>query len=395
MKKTVRDFNLKDKKVIVRCDFNVPIENGIITDDTRIVKSLETIEYVLDKGGKLVLLSHLGRIKTESDKEKNSLKLVSERLSELLKKEVKFIPETRGKLVDETVNNLNSGEIILLENTRFEDADGEKESKNNPELGKYWASLGDIFINDAFGTSHRAHASNVGIASNLENGIGFLIEKELNNLEPIIKNPKRPFIVILGGKKVSDKIGVISNLVNIADKIIVGGAMCFTFLKAKGYNVGQSLVEDEHIDFCKNMLSLHGNKIILPIDINVAHEYSPNAKGEIVDINNINYNEMGLDIGPKTINLYKDILKDAKTVIWNGPMGVTEFNNFSIGTKKLCEFLVKQKITVVIGGGDSSAFVKKFGYEDKFTHVSTGGGATLELLEGRLLPGIEVITDKE
>lgn len=394
MKKTVKDFNLKDKKVILRCDFNVPIENGIIIDDTRIVKSLETIEYILSQGGRLILLSHLGRIKTESDKEKNSLKLVSQRLSELLKREIQFIPETSGELVNNAVNNLSEGGIILLENTRFEDVDGKKESGNDIELGKYWASLGDVFINDAFGTSHRAHASNVGVASNLESGIGFLIEKELNNLEPIIKNPKRPFMVILGGKKVSDKIGVINNLVNIADKIIIGGAMCFTFLKAKGYNVGQSLVEDEQIEFCKNILKLHSDKIILPLDINVTLEYSPNAKGRIVDINNISYNEMGLDIGPKTINLYKNILREAKTVIWNGPMGVYEFNNFNIGTKSLCETLSKQKITTVIGGGDSAAFVKKFGYEDKFTHVSTGGGATLELLEGKLLPGIEVIIDR-
>ncbi|MDD4036047.1 MAG: phosphoglycerate kinase [Bacilli bacterium] len=394
MKRTIRDFKLENKKVIVRCDFNVPIENGAITDDSKIKAHLETIKYIIDRNGKVILLSHLGRIESEGDKQKYSLKPIAIRLSELLDRDVKFVPETKGDLVYEAVANMRNGEIIMLENTRFEDLDGKKESKNNIELSKYWASLGNIFINDAFGTSHRAHASNVGIASNLESGIGFLIEKELNNLEPIIKNPKRPFMVILGGKKVSDKIGVINNLVTVADKIIVGGAMCFTFLKAKGYNVGQSLVEDEQIDFCKKVLELHSDKIILPQDINVSLEYSPTVTGRIVDIANINYNEMGLDIGPQTINLYKSILRNAKTVIWNGPMGVCEFNKFNIGTKSLCEALSKQKITVVIGGGDSAAFVKQFGYQDKFTHVSTGGGATLELLEGKALPGIAVIPEK-
>lgn len=394
MKKTVRDFALEGKKVIVRCDFNVPIVDGNITDDSKIKASLDTIRYIIDQQGKVILLSHLGRIKDEIDKPHNTLRPVAEKLSVLLNQAVAFIPVTKGPQVESAIANLSNGDIILIENTRYEDINQNKESNNDYELGKYWASLGDIFINDAFGTLHRAHASNVGIASNLVSGIGFLVEKELNVMTPIINNPKRPLIVILGGKKVSDKIEVIEHLVTIADQIIIGGAMCYTFLKAQGYQVGLSLVEDNQLGFCEEILKQYQQKIILPIDINVALEYAPNAKGRIVSINNINYNEMGLDIGPQTINLYKNVLRPAKTVIWNGPMGVFEFNSFNIGTKSLCDFLSKQKITVLIGGGDSVAFVKKFGYQDKFTHISTGGGATLELLAGKDLPGITIIDSK-
>lgn len=394
MKKTIKDFDLSNKKVIVRCDFNVPIEDNKITDDTRIRESIPTIQYIIDQRGKAILLSHLGRIKSEADKVKNSLAPVAKRLSELLNKEVIFIPYTRGKEIEDAINNMQNGDVVLLENTRFEDADGEKESKNNEELGQYWASLGDIFINDAFGTCHRAHASNVGIASNLPNGLGFLVERELEKISYAIDNPTRPYMVIMGGAKVSDKIGVIENLVKFADKILIGGGMCFTFLKALGYNVGQSLVEDDYLDFCKQILTDYKEKIILPVDINVALEYSPNAKGKIVNINMINYNEMGLDIGPETIKLFKETLSSAKTIVWNGPLGVVEFSNFANGTKQICEFIARQNIKVIIGGGDSAAFVHKFGLVDKIFHISTGGGATLELLEGKKLPGIEIMANK-
>lgn len=394
MKKTIKDFVLENKRVIVRCDFNVPIDKGIITDDTRIKESLPTIQYILENNGKVILLSHLGRIKGEADKASNSLKPVSTRLSELLNKPVTFIPNTKGIEVEQAINSMKNSDIILLENTRYEDIDGEKESTNNIELGKYWASLGEIFINDAFGTCHRAHASNVGIATYLPSGIGFLVEKEVERICNRIDNPIRPFIVILGGAKVSDKIGVIENIVKIADKIIIGGGMCFTFLSASGYGTGLSLVDKENIEFCKRILDQYGDKIVLPVDINVSLEFSPNATGKIVDINMINYNEMGLDIGPKTIEIFKNTLIGAKTVIWNGPLGVTEFNKFAIGTKQICEFLAKQKSDVIIGGGDSVAFVNQFGYKDAFYHVSTGGGATLELLEGKKLPGIEAISNK-
>jgi len=394
MKKTIRDFNLNDKKVIVRCDFNVPIENGVITDDNRIKESIPTIKYIIENNGKAILLSHLGRVRTDLDKKNNTLYPVSSKLSELLNVSVKFIRSTRGKEIEDTVNLMQNGDVLLLENTRFEDIDGEKESSNDIDLGKYWASLGEIFINDAFGTSHRSHASNVGIASNLPSGMGFLVEKEIEKIGYAINKPERPYIVILGGAKVSDKIGVIKNLVKIADKIIVGGGMCFTFLKALGYNTGLSLLEQDYVDFCKEILESYKDKIVLPIDINVSLEYSPSSTSKIVDINMINYNEMGLDIGPKTIQLFKNILRNAKTVVWNGPMGVFEFDKYNHGTKQLCEALVRQNTKVIIGGGDSAAFVSKFGFKDKFFHISTGGGVTLELLEGKNLPGIEAISDK-
>ncbi len=394
MKKTINDYNLSGKKVIIRCDFNVPIENNNIIDDNKIEESLPTIKYVIENKGKAILLSHLGRIKTEEDKVKNSLKPISEHLSTLLNINVKFIPYTGGKEVEEIINSMSDGDVVLLENTRYEDLDGEKESSNDIELGKYWASLGDLFINDAFGTSHRAHASNVGIASNLPSGIGLLVEKELNKMVPVIDNPARPFIVIMGGAKVSDKIEVIDNLVKIADKLIIGGGMCFTFLKALGYNIGLSLLEENQIAFCQKILTSYKDKIVLPIDINVTLEYSPNASSKIVNIDKINYNEMGLDIGPQTIALFKNTLSNAKTVIWNGPVGVYEFDKFNTGTKQLCEVLARSTAKVIIGGGDSAAFVNKFGYQDEFYHVSTGGGATLELLAGKELPGIKIISDK-
>ena len=381
--KTIRDFDLNNKKVIIRVDFNVPIKDGIITDDTRIKESLKTINYAIENNAKVILMSHLGRIKEESDKLKNTLKPVSVRLSELLNKQVIFIPNTRGIELETAINNLNNGDVLLMENTRFEDLPDKKESKNNEELGKYWASLGDIYINDAFGTAHRAHASNVGIASNLESGIGFLIEKELDNLLPAINNPSRPFTVILGGAKVSDKIGVIENLVKKADYILIGGGMAFTFLKAKGIEIGKSLLDEESIDFCKKILSENENKIILPIDVVT----------ELKEcfITDITKDETGLDIGSKTVKLFKQYLDSSKTIIWNGPVGMFEEERYSNGTKGICEILKNIEATKIAGGGDTASAVKNFGYEKAFTHISTGGGASLELLEGKVLPGIDII----
>ena len=381
--KTIKDFDLNNKKVIIRVDFNVPIKDGIITDDTRIKESLKTIKYAIDNNAKVILMSHLGRIKEENDKLKNTLKPVSVRLSELLNKEVTFVPNTRGEELENSINNLQPGEVLLMENTRFEDLEDKKESKNNEELGKYWASLGDIYINDAFGTAHRAHASNVGIASNLPSGIGFLIQKELDNLLPAINNPSRQFTVILGGAKVSDKIGVIENIVKKADYVLIGGGMAFTFLKAEGIEIGSSLLDSESIDFCKKILKENENKIILPIDV-----VTDQKECFITDIT---MEERGLDIGSKTVKLFKQYLDNSKTIIWNGPVGMFEEEKYSNGTKGICEILKNVDAIKIAGGGDTASAVKNFGYEDAFTHISTGGGASLELLEGKVLPGIDVI----
>lgn len=394
MKKTIRDYNLNNKKVIIRVDYNVPIKDGEITDDNRIVQSLNTINYALENGAKVILMSHLGRVKTLEDKENNTLEPVAFRLSELLGKEVVFVDETRGELLENEINKLESGQVLLIENTRFEDIDGKKESGNDTELGKYWASLGDIYINDAFGTAHRAHASNVGIASNLPNGIGFLIEKELENLSVATNEPERPFTVILGGSKVSDKIGVIKNLVDRADYILIGGGMMFTFLAAEGFNIGKSLLDKDSIDFCKEMMSKYPNKIILPVDTVCGDEISDESSVRIAKISDIHDDEIGLDISYGTIDLFATYLNTSKTIIWNGPVGAFEYNKFSGGTKGLCELLSKLDAKVIIGGGDTAAAAINFGYKDSFTHISTGGGASLELLEGKVLPGIDIIEDK-
>ena len=392
MKKTIRDFNLENKKVLIRVDFNVPIKDGIITDDNRIKESLKTINYAIKGGAKVILLSHLGRVKTLEDKEKNTLKPVSVRLSELLDKEVKFIPTTRGEELETAIQNMKSGDVILVENTRYEDLEGKKESSNDLELAKYWASLGDIYINDAFGTSHRSHASNVGIASILPNGIGFLIEKELENLEEAINNPERPFTVILGGSKVSDKINVIENIVTKADNILIGGGMAFTFLKASGVNVGASLLDSENLEFAKTMLEKYPNKIILPIDVVCSTSLEAN-ESRTCFITDLKDNEMGLDVGPQTIKLFKQHLSTSKTIIWNGPVGVFENEMYAEGTKALCEILSNLDSKTILGGGDTASAAINFGYKDKFTHISTGGGASLELLEGKKLPGIEIINN--
>lgn len=394
MKKTIRDYDLSGKKVIIRVDFNVPIKDGEITDDNRIKASLETINYAISNNAKVILMSHLGRIKTEEDKIKNTLEPVALRLSELLDKEIIFVDETRGKILEDAISELKPGEILLMENTRFEDLNNKAESSNSEELGKYWASLGDIYINDAFGTSHRSHASNVGIASNLPNGIGFLIEKEIKEIEQTIKNPQRPFTVILGGSKVKDKIGVIENLVNIADYILIGGAMAYTFLKASGIEIGSSLLDEESIDFCKNVLKKYSDKIILPIDSVNALEISDEVTPRECFINEIKENEIGLDIGYNTVKLFKQYLQKSKTIIWNGPLGYFEIEAFSNGTKKICEVLKDIDAKKIVGGGDTGAAIIEFGYKDSVSFISTGGGASLEMLEGKKLPGIEIIEDK-
>lgn len=394
MKKTIKDYRLRNKKVIIRVDFNVPIKDGKILDDNRIISSLDTIKYALDKGAKVILMSHLGRVKCEEDKLDKSLKVVSVRLSELLNKQVIFVPYTRGKELESAIESMNCGDCLLMENTRFEDIDSKKESNNDPSLGSYWASLGDIFINDAFATSHRSHASNVGIASNIKSGIGFLVLKELEVFEPVLKRPKRPFTVILGGAKVSDKIGVIKNLVKKADYILIGGGMSYTFLKAEGYDIGNSLVDYDSILFATKILEKYPNKIILPIDSVNGLEISNDTSVRTCMINEFKEDEIGLDVGDKTIDLFKKYIDKSKTIIWNGPLGYFELDKFSNGTKNMCEILKNSNSDVIIGGGDTGAAAINFGYGDQFYHISTGGGASLELLEGKDLPGIRIISDK-
>lgn len=393
MKKTIRDYDLNGKKVIIRCDFNVPMKDGKILDDNRLVMSLDTINYAINQGARLILMSHLGRIKEESDKENNSLRLVSLRLSELLGKNVLFIPFTRGAELEHAIDSLNNGDVLLMENTRFEDVPGKKESGNDAELGRYWASLGDIFINDAFGTAHRAHASNVGIAKCLPSGLGFLVEKEVNALS-VLNEDIHPFVVILGGSKVADKIGVIENLVTKADKLIIGGGMAYTFLKAKGYNIGKSILDSESIDFCKRILNDYSDKLVLPIDNVVTKEFSNDAPSRLVLSSEISDDEIGMDIGDESIKLFSSILDSAKLVFWNGPLGVYEFSKYTNGTKKVLDKLVEIDAKTILGGGDIVAAASKLGYKDKVTHASTGGGVTLEFMEGKELPGVVSIMNK-
>lgn len=395
-KMTLNDISVKGKKVLIRVDFNVPMKNGVITDDNRIKEALKTINYVIDNGGKAILFSHLGRIKTEEDKAGQSLAPVAVKLSELIKKDVTFIPETRGAKLEEAINNMKNGEILMFENTRFEDVDGKKESKNDPELGKYWASLGDVFVNDAFGTAHRAAASNVGIAANIETTVaGFLLEKEIKFIGGAVDNPERPFVAILGGSKVSDKIQVIDNLIDKADKVLIGGGMMFTFLKALGVNIGKSLCEDDKLDLAKELLAKAGDKLVLPVDAVFAKAFADDADKRVASVKEACDDEMGLDIGPKSVELFANILATAKTVVWNGPMGVFEMPSYAKGTIGVCEALANLKnATTIIGGGDSAAAAIQLGYKEKITHISTGGGASLEYLEGKTLPGVAAVSDK-
>ena len=394
MKKTIQDYDLSGKKVIIRCDFNVPIENGIIKDESRIKKSLKTIRYARKNNAKVILMSHLGRVKTKEDKQKYTLKPIAESLSKHLRKKVIFIDQTRGEKLEKAIDNMKERDVILIENTRFEDLDGKKESNNDKQLGKYWASLGDIFINDAFGTIHRTHASNVGIASNLPNGIGFLVQEEIKKLTKLTDNPKKPYTIILGGAKVSDKVGVISNLITKADYILIGGGMAFTFLKAAGFNIGNSLCEKEKLSFCKEMLDKYEDKLILPIDVITANEIKPNVQTHERFINEIKDGEIGLDIGPKTLEVFKQYIEDCKTIFLNGPVGIFEIKEFENGTKKLLDIITSTKAYIVVGGGDTIRAVDTFNYQDKISHISTGGGASLTFLEGINLPALDIIDEK-
>lgn len=398
-KLTVSDLDVKNKKVLMRVDFNVPVKNGVIGDDNRVVAALPTIKYIIENGGKAILFSHLGRIKTEEDKKELTLRPVAQRLSDLLGKPVTFVPVTRGAQLEDAVNGMDDGDVLLFENTRFEDLDGKKESKNDPELGKYWASLGDMFVNDAFGTAHRAHASNVGVAEAMKAdgkqvAAGFLMEKEIKFLGEAVDEPKHPFVAILGGAKVSDKIGVIDHLLNKADKVIIGGGMTYTFYAAKGMSIGNSLVEADKIDVAKEILAKGGDKIVLPSDSIVAEKFDNDVPNKVVE-GDIPDGYMALDIGPKSVAEFKDVLKDAKTVVWNGPMGVFEMSNYANGTLEVGKFLgTLSDATTIVGGGDSTAAVKQLGVGDQLTHISTGGGASLEYLEGKELPGIAAISNK-
>ncbi|WP_010580756.1 phosphoglycerate kinase [Liquorilactobacillus vini] len=394
-KLTVSDLDVKGKKVLIRVDFNVPIKDGVIGNDNRIVAALPTIKYVTEHGGKAILFSHLGRVKTEDDKKKLTLRPVAERLADLIKKPVTFVPATRGPQLEEAIGKMNDGDILLVENTRFEDLDGKKESGNDPELGKYWASLGDVYVNDAFGTAHRKHASNVGIASNMEQAAaGFLLEKEIKFLGNAVDNPVHPFVAILGGAKVSDKIGVIDHLLGKADKILIGGGMTYTFYAAKGMKIGNSLVEKDKVELAKSIMEKAGDKLVLPVDSVVAEKFSNDVPNKVVE-GEIPDGYMALDIGPKSVALFEDVLKDAKTVVWNGPMGVFEMSNYAKGTLEVGKFLgTLSDATTIVGGGDSTAAVQQLGVADKLTHISTGGGASLEYLEGKTLPGIAAVSDK-
>ena len=398
MKKSIKDLgNLQGKTVLMRVDFNVPLKDGEITNDNRITAALPTIEYALNQGTKVVAFSHLGRVKEEADKASKSLAPVAKRLSELLGKEVKFVPETRGAELEAAIKGLRDGEILMFENTRFEDVEGKKESKNDPELAKYWASLGDVYVNDAFGTAHRAHASNVGIASNIGEGnsaSGFLVDKEIKFIGGAVDSPERPLVAILGGAKVSDKIAVIENLLQKADKVIIGGGMAYTFMKAQGKEIGMSLCENDKVEYARELMAKAGDKLVLPIDTVVAKEFSNDAPSRIAE-SDIQADEEGLDIGPKSVELFKKTLEGAKTVIWNGPMGVFEMPNFAKGTIGVCEAIANlEGATTIIGGGDSATAAISLGYAEKFSHISTGGGASLEYLEGKVLPGIDSLSNK-
>ena len=397
-KLTVKDVDLKGKKVLVRVDFNVPVKDGVITNDNRITAALPTIKYILEQGGRAILFSHLGRVKEDADKEGKSLAPVAADLAAKLGQDVKFIPGvTRGAELEAAVNALEDGQVLLVENTRFEDVDGKKESKNDPELGKYWASLGDgIFVNDAFGTAHRAHASNVGISANVDKAVaGFLLENEIAYIKEAVETPERPFVAILGGSKVSDKIGVIENLLAKADKVLIGGGMTYTFYKAQGIEIGNSLVEEDKLDVAKALLEKSNGKLILPVDSKEANAFADYTEVKDTEGEAVDPGFLGLDIGPKSIAKFDQELTGAKTVVWNGPMGVFENPDFQAGTIGVMDAIVKQPgVKSIIGGGDSAAAAINLGRADKFSWISTGGGASMELLEGKELPGLAALTDK-
>ena len=397
-KLTVKDVDLKGKKVLVRVDFNVPVKDGVITNDNRITAALPTIKYILEQGGRAILFSHLGRVKEEADKEGKSLAPVAADLAAKLGQDVAFLPGvTRGAELEAAINALEDGQVLLVENTRYEDVDGKKESKNDPELGKYWASLGDgIFVNDAFGTAHRAHASNVGISANVDKAVaGFLLENEIAYIKEAVEAPERPFVAILGGSKVSDKIGVIENLLEKADKVLIGGGMTYTFYKAQGIEIGNSLVEEDKLDVAKALLEKSNGKLILPVDSKEANAFADYTEVKDTEGEAVDPGFLGLDIGPKSIAKFDQELTGAKTVVWNGPMGVFENPDFQAGTIGVMDAIVKQPgVKSIIGGGDSAAAAINLGRADKFSWISTGGGASMELLEGKVLPGLAALTEK-
>ncbi len=394
-KKTLKDLDVKGKRVLVRCDFNVPIdENGNITDDRRIRSSLPTINYLIENGAKVILMSHLGRPKGEAIPE-YSLAPVAKRLSELLNKEVIFAKDDRvvSDEVKEIVSKMQEKDVVLLENTRFR----KEETKNEENFARELASLGDLFVNDAFGTCHRAHASNVGISSHLPSAVGFLVEKEITVMGEALENPKRPFVAILGGAKVSDKIGVIENLLNKVDSILIGGGMSYTFLKAQGYEIGTSIVEEDKLELANELLKKAKEKnvkLLLPVDVVVAKEFKNDTEFKTVPVDEIPADMMGMDMGEKSIKAFSDEIKNAKTVIWNGPVGVFEMENFKKGTDAIAKVMAEIDAVTIVGGGDSASAVEKAGFASKMTHISTGGGASLEFLEGKVLPGIAAIDDK-
>ena len=393
-KKTIEDIEVKGKKVLVRCDFNVPLKDGVITDINRLNGALPTIQYLIKNGAKVILCSHMGKPKGEP-KPELSLAPVAKKLSEMLGKEVVFAADDNvvGENAKKAVAAMKDGDVVLLENTRYR----KEETKNGEEFSKELASLAEVFVNDAFGTAHRAHCSTVGVTNYLDTAAcGYLIQKELKFLGEAVNNPVRPFVAILGGSKVSDKINVINNLLEKVDTLIIGGGMAYTFLKAQGYEIGTSLCEDDKMDYAKEMMAKakeKGVKFLLPVDHRVAAEFKDVA-ATVTDDENIPAGNMGLDIGPKTEKLYADAVKEAKTVIWNGPMGVFEFENFNKGTIAVAKAMADSDATTVIGGGDSAAAVNTLGFGDKMTHISTGGGASLEFLEGKVLPGIDALNDK-
>ncbi|HHW73230.1 MAG TPA: phosphoglycerate kinase [Firmicutes bacterium] len=391
-KKTVRDVDVKGKKVLMRVDFNVPVKDGVISDDKRIRAALPTIEYILEQGAAVILMSHFGRPKGKPE-DAYRMDPIAQRLSELLGKPVKKVDDCIGPEVEAAAAALQPGEVLLLENVRFH----AEEEKNDPDFAKALAALGDIYVNDAFGTAHRAHASTTGVADYLPAVSGFLMEKELEFLGGAVENPKRPFVAILGGAKVKDKIGVIESLLNKVDTLIIGGGMAYTFLKAKGYEIGKSLLDAERIDFCRDIMAAaaeKGVKLLLPVDIVAAKEYAPDAEHKVVAAQEIPADWEGMDIGPETAKLYSAEVKAAGTVVWNGPMGVFEFEAFAHGTRSVAQALADSAALSVIGGGDSAAAVEQMGFADKMTHVSTGGGASLEFLEGKVLPGVAALDDK-
>ena len=396
-KLTVKDVDLKGKKVLVRVDFNVPLKDGVITNDNRITAALPTIKYIIEQGGRAILFSHLGRVKEEADKAGKSLAPVAADLAAKLGQDVVFPGVTRGAELEAAINALEDGQVLLVENTRYEDVDGKKESKNDPELGKYWASLGDgIFVNDAFGTAHRAHASNVGISANVEKAVaGFLLENEIAYIQEAVETPERPFVAILGGSKVSDKIGVIENLLEKADKVLIGGGMTYTFYKAQGIEIGNSLVEEDKLDVAKALLEKANGKLILPVDSKEANAFAGYTEVRDTEGEAVSEGFLGLDIGPKSIAKFDEALTGAKTVVWNGPMGVFENPDFQAGTIGVMDAIVKQPcVKSIIGGGDSAAAAINLGRADKFSWISTGGGASMELLEGKVWPGLAALTEK-